>query len=340
MPTVVDRFISVTPTTENYLRGVVLFGRNVASYKFALAKSLLELSDGTREVVPLGELAGPYSRHICDHLRSAPRQATSSSSQFLEACRKFNDGDLSAEALRDETVRRGFNNVIDAFHVVGPGDIPVRFFVDERRSSTPGVRLTDALVELAAKGTSQALAEIEARWRLVETAWSLDISRSLIAFDEGTGLLVPVARRVALTSARDALNGYQKGACFYCYNPISTVSNVVGVADVDHLFPWRLQQLGIVPNLDQVWNLVLSCQGCNRGARGKFDLTPDLGYVARLERRNEYLVASHHPLRETLIAQTGDDTADRHGFLQAMYEASVSHQVAVWKAPVAGDPTF
>ncbi len=40
MPTVVDRFISVTPTTENYPRGVVLFGRNVASYKFALAKSL------------------------------------------------------------------------------------------------------------------------------------------------------------------------------------------------------------------------------------------------------------------------------------------------------------
>jgi hypothetical protein len=61
-------------------------------------------------------------------------------------------------------------------------------------------------------------------------------------------LLVPVLRRVALTSARDALNGYQKGACFYCYSPVSTVSKVVGVADVDHLFPRRLQQLGIVPN--------------------------------------------------------------------------------------------
>jgi hypothetical protein len=120
--------------------------------------------------------------------------------------------------------------------------IPVRFFVDERRSPTPGVRLTDALVELAAEGTSQALAEIEARWRLVETAWSLDISRSLIGYDEGTGLLVPVVRRVALTSARDALNGYQKGTCFYCYTPVSTVSKDVDVADVDHLFPWRLQQ--------------------------------------------------------------------------------------------------
>jgi 5-methylcytosine-specific restriction endonuclease McrA len=113
---------------------------------------------------------------------------------------------------------------------------------------------------------------------------------------------VPVLRRVALTSARDALNGYQKGACFYCYSPVSTVSKVVGVADVDHLFPRRLQQLGIVSKLDQVWNLVLACQSCNRGAMGKFELTPDLGYVARLERRNEYLIASHHPLRETLMA--------------------------------------
>ena len=70
------------------------------------------------------------------------------------------------------------------------------------------------------------------------------------------------------------------------------------------------------------------------------DLSPDLDYMARLERRNEYLIASHHPLRETLMAQTGDDTSGRHGFLQAMYEVSASHQVAVWKAPLAGDPSF
>lgn len=37
------RFYEIEPTVENYWRAVILFGRNVASYKFALAKSLYEL---------------------------------------------------------------------------------------------------------------------------------------------------------------------------------------------------------------------------------------------------------------------------------------------------------
>ena len=37
-------FISGESSEIDCWRGVVLFGRNVASYKFALAKSLLELS--------------------------------------------------------------------------------------------------------------------------------------------------------------------------------------------------------------------------------------------------------------------------------------------------------
>ena len=40
----VTHFTEVQPTLENYWRSVILFGRNVASYKFALGKSLLELS--------------------------------------------------------------------------------------------------------------------------------------------------------------------------------------------------------------------------------------------------------------------------------------------------------
>jgi hypothetical protein len=33
---VVEEFIEITPTKESYLRGIVLFGRNVASYKFSM----------------------------------------------------------------------------------------------------------------------------------------------------------------------------------------------------------------------------------------------------------------------------------------------------------------
>jgi len=36
-------FYEVEPSLDNYWRAIILFGRNVASYKFALAKSLYEL---------------------------------------------------------------------------------------------------------------------------------------------------------------------------------------------------------------------------------------------------------------------------------------------------------
>ncbi len=38
-----SKFYEIEPSLENYWRAVILFGRNVASYKFALAKSLHEL---------------------------------------------------------------------------------------------------------------------------------------------------------------------------------------------------------------------------------------------------------------------------------------------------------
>lgn len=38
-----SEFYEIEPSLENYWRAVILFGRNVASYKFALAKSLYDL---------------------------------------------------------------------------------------------------------------------------------------------------------------------------------------------------------------------------------------------------------------------------------------------------------
>lgn len=58
-------FAEVLPTLDNYWRSIILFGRNVASYKFALGKSLLELSSKGSETVSLDELAEPFARHVC-----------------------------------------------------------------------------------------------------------------------------------------------------------------------------------------------------------------------------------------------------------------------------------
>src|SRR5687768_2288152 len=123
-------FLAQQLTLENYWRAIMLFGLNVASYKFALAKSLIELSAMGKASITLEQLAEPFSRNIVEHLVTAPKQITSSSSRFLDSCRRFGTGDINKDELIGMTVKLGFQNVINAFHVVNQGEIPVRFFQD------------------------------------------------------------------------------------------------------------------------------------------------------------------------------------------------------------------
>jgi hypothetical protein len=327
------RFEEVNPSRESYWRSIILFGRNVASYKFALAKSLLEFAEQEITEVTLEELAEPFSRHIKQHLQINDKQGTFSSSKFLEACRRY---DFSDEALIRETVSRGFQNVIDAFHIVNQGEIPIRFFNDERRNGNRIV-ITDDLLRLKESLQFQNLPlETEARWRLVETAWSMHITTRLleVQYDENN-LLFYVRnndrRRVDVTSSRDALNGYQKGKCFYCQADISVDPNFQNLADVDHFFPFALSLLPEFGRIiNGVWNLVLACRDCNRGAEGKFSKVPDIKLLERLHERNNYLIASHHPLRETLISQTGATAEERRSFLQRQYNLAKSHLATDW----------
>ncbi len=247
------------------------------------------------------------------------------------------------------TLRRGFVNVIDAFHNVHGDELPTRFFVDERGDRN-GIRLTDAFYELAVMPLFVDLQEeTESRWRLVETAWNLRMPNAVlnIDYDQVHEELVAVPdsmRRQAVTKARTALNGYQKGHCFYCFRRLGGGSGSGGLGstdhgssharadydspnaradygspnartdyggdsfdgvDVDHFFPHKLRYCADGKAIDGVSNLVLACQECNRGEGGKFDRLPSLDLLERLHQRNEYLISSHHPLRETLIRQTG-----------------------------------
>ncbi len=79
-------FLAKSPTLDANWRAVVLFGRNVASYKFALAKALIELSNRGDDHIPLENLARPYARHLCEHLKVVDKQTTSRSSKFLDVC--------------------------------------------------------------------------------------------------------------------------------------------------------------------------------------------------------------------------------------------------------------
>jgi hypothetical protein len=336
-------FLSYRPCPEDYWRGIILFGRNVATYKFALGRALLDLRPAAGQLVSLEELAAPFASHLCAHLQQAEKQGTSQGSRFLDACRRANTGELTQTQLIEQTVRLGFSNVIDAFHVVAGDEIPQRFFVDERRSGG-GIRVTGAFSELLNGGQASNLPlETDARWRLVETAWELGVSPALLAVghDPATEALFVVdagRRRRSITGARDALSGYQKGHCFYCFDSFSVAGPEP--PDVDHFFPHTLKNLGLGAPIDGVWNLVLACRRCNRGIAGKSDRVPSIRLLERLSTRNEFLIASHHPLRDTLVGQTGAREIDRRSFLNSRHTEARASLIHEWEPLEVSEPLF
>jgi hypothetical protein len=53
--------------------------------------------------------------------------------------------------------------------------------------------------------------------------------------------------------------------------------------------------------------------------------------LSRLSKRNEFLIASHHPLRETLISQTGKTASERRSFLNDFYNRAEARLFNPWK---------
>jgi hypothetical protein len=176
---------------------------------------------------------------------------------------------------------------------------------------------------------------VEARWRLVEAAWQLNVPRLALTVKHDPELLVLLpdrgaTRRGPITRSRDALNGYQRGKCFYCFDDVVVEPGAPDLADVDHFFPHVLKASGVANPIDGVWNLVLACRNCNRGVAGKAERLPALGYLERLWRRNNYLIASHHPLSDTLVRQTGPTEAARMKFFQDAYREARSRLHHTW----------
>lgn len=180
---------------------------------------------------------------------------------------------------------------------------------------------------------------------MVETAWSLSLNPHLlqISYDPLDEFLVTqnlAGKRVTITSCRNALNGYQKGKCFYCFANISVETGSDELADVDHFFTHALLQMNTTINLDGVWNLVLACKNCNRGIKGKMAKVPRIKYLERLHKRNDFLIQSHHPLRETLLLQTGNTEDTRTAFLQQQYNHAIVRMIHHWEPDSEEEEAF
>jgi hypothetical protein len=331
------------PSLESQWRAIILFGKNTATYKFAFAKALLELVEKEKTSISLAELAEPFSRHIVDHLKQNDKQGSFSSSAFLEQCRHYINNQISKEELLIQTVRLGFNNVVDAFQVVNRDIVPDPFYQKNYANGKKEIILTDNLLRLKESFHFQNFGqEAEARWKLVETAWNLNINPSLlqVQYDEENEILWVennIMRRVNITSVRDSLNGYQKGKCFYSFQNISVNSLSDNICDVDHFLPHINKQRHFPANINGVWNLVLADKSVNRKKNAS---VPDIKFLYRLYNRNEFFISSKHPLSETIVNQTGDTPEKRREFLQRHYDIARNYSIQTWKPEIELPSTF
>jgi len=331
----VTQFQINDPTLESQWRALILFGRNSATYKFAFAKSIIELLEAGQTVVSLEELADPFSRNIIEHLKKSDKQGNSSSSKFLNTCREFIHGKISHDQLLHATVKLGFVNVVDAFQNINGGIIHDPFYEKNYVEGRKEIVLTDSIYQL--KETVQFMnldQEVDARWNLVETAWNLQINPNLLevkhdALKQELYLESELMRRINITSVRDSLSGYQKGKCFYSFQDIFVNKGNPNICAVDHFLPHlnKKAHSAYEANINGVWNLVLADPKINGNKSAR---VPHRRYLQRLFNRNEFYIESKHPLAETIINQTGKTKEKRRNFLQTHYNIALSYSIHEW----------
>ncbi|RZJ53274.1 MAG: HNH endonuclease [Flavobacterium sp.] len=333
------------PSLESQWRAIILFGKNSATYKFAFAKSLLKLIQEQKTDITLEQLAVPFADSVVQHLNKNDKQGNSASSKFLDSCRNYIKGEIDQSELYSLTEKYGFVNVVDAFQNVNGAIIPNVFYEKDFNSTSKKIVITDNLLKIKDLFQYKNLEqEVEARWSLVETAWTLKINPNLleVQYDEDKALFFIENRflnRVDITSVRDALNGYQKGKCFYSFQDISISRSDINICEVDHFLPHLNKsyhhQNGA--NINGVWNLVLTDGSVNRDKRARI---PERRFLERLYNRNEFYIESKHPLAETIINQTGNDKEKRKRFLEQQYNLALENSIHQWKPNIELIGTF
>ena len=332
---------------ENW-RSIILFGKNVASYKFALAKTLLEL-DTNDPFISLEDLALPYAKNIASHLEKCKKQITNpNGSKFLTLCEDYSNKLIDEDELRVVTAKIAFGNVIPRFHTVA-GQESMDFYEDLSKSKK-GILLTDNFYKLLESSQKENfLKEAESRWRLWEEAILLNLSQHfLLQYDEETDQIyrqrIDKPRRDPITSAKYALNGYQEGKCFYCNQEIllDAKRKEPGACEVDHFFAWDFYkktfygdiQTSLDKKVDRIWNLVLACETCNRA---KSSTLPNKdqnqkfpNYLEKLNHKNNALIRSPLPLKETILQDTGSTNSERTSFLNRIYNELYSEKPFSW----------
>jgi hypothetical protein len=336
MKPIIQEYNSKDTSAISALRTIILFGRNVSTYKFALANTLLKLKP--RDIITYEELRDEFLKSILAHYEKNPHQYQSGKNNLTKAFDSYKlDGDW--DALMKVAERNIYNNVFDAFHNVGGSEIRKNKILFEHLPNEKKLILTENLNAILEKTDliESLKEENESRWMIVEEAWKNKLSPNLLIFDQSNSQLISVSplERTNLRSAVSVLLPYQHGRCFCCNKMININSNSDdgSFPDVDHFLAhsyFKRQELTYI-NPDGIWNLVIACKECNRGGGGKFDSIPDTYYQQEIIKRNILLTEEHrHSLKNSILLSLN---AKNHNEVQVKMLSLFSHfdMIKGWK---------
>ena len=292
----------------DYWKGIVLYGLNQATYKIALGKTLVDLADDGKTTIEWHVLSKAFLDNYVSRLKQSnlPQQSNPSRQTAMERIvAGMNAGNFTYQQAIVEVGVNAFNDVIPRFQTIGTDKqlAAGKFYHFEFGKQ---IHLHDSLFIILETNRIEILQELNARWSLLEGAFSLTHGDCQLANSMRDIYLEKATVRMNLTSNIPFLQGYQGNVCFYCGEDIKSDS-----IHVDHVIPRQVIQH------DEIWNLVLSHDVCNLH---KSDALVGKHYFEKLVARNENIMGSNHPWKQKIASALGGTSAARYNSMWRHYE--------------------
>lgn len=292
---------------SDYWRGIILFGLNAATYKMALAKTLLHFSKADANKVDWSDLSEVYYDIFSDRITKnpMPQQSNPSRQTVMERIvSEFNLGGITRAEAIERVSEKGFHDVVPRFQTIGSNKFKIgQPFYDIQFGKY--LDLKDSIMGFDKDLIDSLDAEADARWSLLEGAFSINQSQFELANDIRDIYLKDGYQRKNLTNNIPFLMGYQGNVCFYCGEEMNNDIHV------DHVLPRQ------VVNHDEVWNLVLAHGDCNMM---KSDKLVGPHFIDKLIARNENIMGSNHPWKAKIATELGNTAIKRSNSLTRHYD--------------------
>ena len=113
--------------SKDFWRAVILYGLNTATYKIALGKALISLTEGDQTNISMHELAVKFFDLYQDRIKKEMPQLNQPNRLTVmeRIIKEYDMQNISYPEAIDRVASEAFNDVIPRFHIVDKHEIPV-----------------------------------------------------------------------------------------------------------------------------------------------------------------------------------------------------------------------